>query len=78
VALADANEKAVRSAAEEMSARGYKALAIRCDVADDGQVEAMIEQAVAAFGRLDAAYNNMASAVIPFSRLGVCGVANCA
>ena len=58
MALADANEKAVRSAAEEMSARGYKALAIRCDVADDGQVEAMIEQTVAAFGRLDAAYNN--------------------
>jgi NAD(P)-dependent dehydrogenase (short-subunit alcohol dehydrogenase family) len=58
VALADANEKAVRSATEEMSARGHKALAIRCDVADDDQVEAMIEQTVAAFGRLDAAYNN--------------------
>jgi len=58
VALADANESAVRSAAAELSARGHKALAISCDVADDAQVAAMVEQTVAAFGRLDAAYNN--------------------
>src|SRR5204863_2142610 len=58
VALADWNEKAVRSAAEQLSARGHKALAVRCDVADDAQVEAMVEQTVATFGRLDAAYNN--------------------
>src|SRR6267154_5351985 len=58
VALADANENSVRSAAEELSAHGHKALAIQCDVADDAQVESMIEQTVAAFGRLDAAYNN--------------------
>jgi NAD(P)-dependent dehydrogenase (short-subunit alcohol dehydrogenase family) len=58
VALADANEKAVRSAAEELSAHGQKALAIQCDVADDARVEAMVEQTVARFGRLDAAYNN--------------------
>src|SRR5882757_5259076 len=30
VALADANEKAVRTAAEELSARGHKTIAIRC------------------------------------------------
>src|SRR5213594_2624074 len=58
VALADWNEKAVRSATEELAAQGHKALAIHCDVADDAQVEAMIEQTVATFGRLDAAYNN--------------------
>ena len=58
VVLADANEKAVRSAAEELSAQGHKTLAIKCDVADDAQVEAMIERIVATFGRLDAAYNN--------------------
>jgi NAD(P)-dependent dehydrogenase (short-subunit alcohol dehydrogenase family) len=58
VALADLNEEAVRSAAENLAAQGHKALAIRCDVADDVQVEAMVERAVAAFGRLDAAYNN--------------------
>lgn len=58
VVLADWHEKAVQSAAAELAARGCKALAVRCDVADDAQVEAMIEQTVAAFGRLDAAYNN--------------------
>jgi NAD(P)-dependent dehydrogenase (short-subunit alcohol dehydrogenase family) len=58
VVLADWNEKAVRSAAEEMAAQGHKTLAIHCDVADDAQVEAMVEQTVAIYGRLDAAYNN--------------------
>src|SRR6202166_3426803 len=58
VVLADWNEQAVRSAAKERAAEGHKALAIHCDVADDAQVEAMVEQTVAAFGRLDAAYTN--------------------
>lgn len=58
VALADRNEKAVRSAAEELIALGHKALAIVCDVSDDAQVEAMVAQVVTVFGRLDMAYNN--------------------
>src|SRR5882757_1791115 len=58
VALADWNEKAARVAADRLSAQGHKAIAIRCDVADDAQVEAMVAQTVAAFGGLDAAYNN--------------------
>ncbi|HXM24387.1 MAG TPA: glucose 1-dehydrogenase [Chthoniobacterales bacterium] len=58
VALADWNEKAVRSATAELAAQGHNALAIHCDVADDEQVEAMVEQTVATFGRLDVAYNN--------------------
>ena len=58
VALVDWNEKTVRSAAEELAAQGHKTLAIHCDVADDAQVEAMVEQTVATFGRLEAAYNN--------------------
>ena len=58
VALADRNENAARAAADELTARGHKAIAILCDVADDTQVEAMVKQTVASFGRLDAAYNN--------------------
>ena len=58
VVLADWNEKTVHSAAEELAAKGHKTLAIRCDVADDAQVEAMVRQTVATFGQLDAAYNN--------------------
>ena len=58
VVLADFNEKAVRKAAGELAVKGHKTLAIHCDVSDDAQVEAMVKQTVATFGRLDAAYNN--------------------
>src|SRR6202012_5552933 len=58
VVLADWNEKAARSAADELAAQGYRTLAIRCDVADDVLVEAMVQRTVATFGQLDAAYNN--------------------
>lgn len=39
---------------EELSASGAPALAIRADVADEDQARAMADQALAAFGRLDA------------------------
>jgi NAD(P)-dependent dehydrogenase (short-subunit alcohol dehydrogenase family) len=58
VVLADYNEKAVNAAAEELGSKGYKTLAVVCDVSDDSQVEAMIAKTVSTFGRLDAAYNN--------------------
>src|SRR5437870_7852948 len=58
VALADVNKKAVRSAAEELVAAGHKAIGIRCNVANEAQVAAMVEQTVSTFGRLDAAFNN--------------------
>jgi len=58
VVLADWNEKDVQSAAKELANKGHKTLAVRCDVSDDAQVEAMVKQTVATFGRLDAAYNN--------------------
>jgi NAD(P)-dependent dehydrogenase (short-subunit alcohol dehydrogenase family) len=58
VVLADWNEEAAQSAAEELADRGHKTLAIHCDVSDDAQVEALVRQTVATFGRLDAAYNN--------------------
>src|SRR5271165_2537491 len=58
VVLADWNEEAAQSAAKELADKGHKTLAVRCDVSDDAQVEAMVKQAVASFGRLDAAYNN--------------------
>jgi NAD(P)-dependent dehydrogenase (short-subunit alcohol dehydrogenase family) len=58
VVLADWNEKEVQAAAADLAHQGYKTLAVRCDVSDDAQVEAMVKQTVATFGRLDAAYNN--------------------
>src|SRR3989442_12943036 len=58
VALSDINEKAVRSAAEELVAAGHKAIGIRCNVADEAEVAAMVLQTVSTFGRLDAPFNN--------------------
>ena len=58
VVLADYKEDVVKAAAERLVAAGHKAIAIRCDVSDDAQVEAMVERTVAEFGRLDAAFNN--------------------
>lgn len=58
VVLADWDENLVNRAADKLKEAGYTTLAIVCDVADDNQVEAMIEKTVATFERLDAAYNN--------------------
>src|ERR1700677_4765360 len=58
VVLADWNEKEVQAAAKDLASKDHQTLAVRCDVSDDAQVEAMVKQTVATFGRLDAAYNN--------------------
>jgi len=50
VVLADIDENAVRSAAEELVSAGHKAIAVRCNVADEAEVAAMIEQTVSTFG----------------------------
>jgi NAD(P)-dependent dehydrogenase (short-subunit alcohol dehydrogenase family) len=41
-----------------LSSAGRKVIAVTCNVADERQAAAMVEQAVAAFGRLDMAFNN--------------------
>jgi NAD(P)-dependent dehydrogenase (short-subunit alcohol dehydrogenase family) len=58
VALADVNGDGARAAADELVAAGYKAIGIRCNVADLGEVEAMVNETVSKFGRLDVAFNN--------------------
>ncbi len=58
VVLADVNEKQVQEAAKKLADKGCKAVAVRCDVSSDADVEAMVKKTVATFGRLDAAYNN--------------------
>jgi NAD(P)-dependent dehydrogenase (short-subunit alcohol dehydrogenase family) len=58
VALADINGDSVRSVAEELVSAGHQAIAVRCDVANEAEVAAMIEQTVSTFGCLDAAFNN--------------------
>jgi NAD(P)-dependent dehydrogenase (short-subunit alcohol dehydrogenase family) len=58
VAIADVNGAAARAAAAELDAAGFKAIGIECDVSEMDQVEAMVQQTVSTFGRLDAAFNN--------------------
>jgi NAD(P)-dependent dehydrogenase (short-subunit alcohol dehydrogenase family) len=58
VVLADINEDALRAAVEDLRAGGHQVLSVACDVSDEQQVAAMVDQTVAAFGRLDMAFNN--------------------
>src|SRR3979490_3284812 len=58
VALADVRKDAVHSAADELARAGHQAIRIRCNVADESEVAAMVDRTVSTFGRLDAAFNN--------------------
>src|SRR5437667_12683188 len=58
VALADIDERAARTAVDDLIAAGHRAIVVRCNVADEAEVAAMVDQTVEIFGRLDAAFNN--------------------
>src|SRR3954462_2262751 len=58
VALVDVDATSVHAAAEELTTAGHQALGLRCDVADEDQVADIVAQTVAAFSRLDMAFNN--------------------
>jgi NAD(P)-dependent dehydrogenase (short-subunit alcohol dehydrogenase family) len=58
VVLADVNETALREATDDLTAAGHQVLGVTCDVSDEQQVAAMVQAAVAQFGRLDMAFNN--------------------
>jgi NAD(P)-dependent dehydrogenase (short-subunit alcohol dehydrogenase family) len=63
-ALADINEDALRAATDDLAAAGHRLLGVVCDVSDEEQVAGAVERTVAAFGRLDMAFNN-AGIMIP-------------
>jgi NAD(P)-dependent dehydrogenase (short-subunit alcohol dehydrogenase family) len=58
VVLADRNEQNLHTTTAGLIAAGHKAIGLVCDVADEAQAAALVERAVAEFGRLDMAYNN--------------------
>ncbi len=58
--LADVDEAAISTLAEELTKAGHSAIAMCCDVGDEEQVKAMLENVESKFGRLDAAFNNAA------------------
>ena len=47
-----------RAPARRLNAAGHHTIAVTCDVAEESQAAAMVERTLAAFGRLDMAYNN--------------------
>ncbi len=59
VAIVDINLEGAETAAREIAeATGSKTIAIRCDVTNKDEVEAMVAKVVETYGKLDAAFNN--------------------
>lgn len=68
---ADAAQRTARSARDA----GGEALAVAVDVADERSVEAFFEQALAAWGRIDCAFNN-AGVLGPVGEMHECSLAD--
>nr|WP_261576037.1 SDR family oxidoreductase [Frankia gtarii] len=58
VALLGRTESKVIAAAEELSGKGARVLALRCDVAERADAQAAVEATLAAFGAVDILINN--------------------
>lgn len=58
----------IEEAADAVRAEGGQALAVRCDISREDEVDALIERTLAEFGRIDLLVNNAAvNAAAPFS-----------
>src|SRR5256714_6511807 len=58
VVLADIDGDLAAKEAERIVLEGGPGIGIACDVADEAQVSAMVDRAIAEYGRLDMAFNN--------------------
>ena len=67
VVLADVSEQALQAATDGLTDAGHQAMSAICDVSDEDQVAAVVDQAVARFGRLDIGFNNAGIMVPPTS-----------
>jgi len=63
VAVSGRREDRLQEVAQELEARGAKALAVRCDVADEASVADAVQKVVRAWGGLDVAVANAGFAV---------------
>lgn len=60
VVMADTNETAGAALAGELVSRGLKGVFVRTDVSKEGDVKALVNAALARFGRIDVLHNNAA------------------
>ena len=60
IVAVDAREQNAQSCAAAIVAAGGRAIGIACDVTDEDYVSAAVDQAIAAFGRIDILVNNAA------------------
>ncbi|OHV12795.1 SDR family oxidoreductase [Kushneria phosphatilytica] len=58
VVLSDVSQGGLEEAVRTLENEGHEVTGILCDVAQEDQVAHLIEQTVATYGRLDAAFNN--------------------
>jgi len=65
VVLAARDTTALKDVADRIEARGGRALAVGTDVTDVGSMRHLVDQALSAFGRLDAAFNNASAGPMP-------------
>ncbi|MGO4250470.1 glucose 1-dehydrogenase [Paenarthrobacter sp. RAF54_2] len=56
--VVDLSEESARATADLILEQGGEAIAVRCDVTRSEDVKAALEETVATYGRLDAAFNN--------------------
>ena len=65
VVLAARDFAALESVAAKITDNGGQAIAVRADVSDTDSMRHLVEQAMAAYGRLDAAFNNATDGPLP-------------
>jgi len=65
IVLSARTEAPLDAVAEEIEARGGRALALAADVADEPSVERLLLRTIEKFGRLDAAFNNAGDVIPP-------------
>ncbi|MFC0338885.1 NAD(P)-dependent dehydrogenase, short-chain alcohol dehydrogenase family [Kushneria avicenniae] len=58
VVLSDISQSALDEAVQTLKQEGHDVTGILCDVSREDQVASLVEQTVATYGRLDAAFNN--------------------
>lgn len=70
VVITDVNKEDCQKVADEIFARGVKALAIKCDVSCKAEVQSMVNETLTEFGKVDILVNNaMVASFGPFWRM---------